>query len=89
MPLLSSCKASPKNNDTVVIYRAPDLYHPPFPAPKEGVIVPLNENYSAVKDDKEVVSYVLMPNWYFKLWTKWSVEMCSYAELMEQYQEKE
>lgn len=50
------------------IYVAPDLYFPKFPAPRDGVIIPLSADYKIVTEesDEEVV-YSIVPEWWLNL----------------------
>lgn len=45
------------------------VYFPSFPYPKDGILLPLDENGEVVlEDDENIHAYsVVMPYWYWKL----------------------
>lgn len=62
-----------EEKETIIIYKIPEVYFPTFPAPKTGIIIPLDNQFHVVKDDETIISWRLVPNWYFNLWLDWSV----------------
>lgn len=49
------------------------VYFPAFPYPKDGIILPLDENNKVIFEDREdvQVTNVVMPYWYWKLIIKY------------------
>lgn len=58
---------------TKFIYVAPDLYFPKFPAPQDGIIIPLDADYKMVTEEYDEngepveVVYSIVPEWWLNL----------------------
>lgn len=75
MLLLTACASKPVEPIVVtkLIYVSPDLYFPKFPAPQDGIILPLDADYKMVTSDYDEdgnpieVVYSIVPEWWLNL----------------------